>query len=197
MEEIKRRDQAIGDVLGGVVKLPAPIAADLCYVQLRKICEIIGLSCLVAHGDLEGVRTSALQKTYKPDFIIKQMERLHRDFYPMPGIQRLDLVTGRPVEILPMDKKFLDKAALIALYGECGDRLHRGNVRKLLAGQEPAVDFAKIAEWRMQAVNLLNHHSIQTSDPDWQFRIIMQASGTGDVQWSIWRKVNSKSSPTA
>jgi hypothetical protein len=63
------------------------------------------------------------------------------------------------------------------------------NVRQILAGREQAVDLSKIGTWTDQIIKLLNHHQIQMIDPDWQLWVIMQAGVTGEVQWSIWRRV--------
>lgn len=97
MEEIKRRVEVIYHVLNGSWVMPQMAAFELCYVQLRKICEVFALACLAAHGDIPSVRTKLLQKAYSADLIIKQLGDLHPEFYPVPGQQQLHPVTALPI----------------------------------------------------------------------------------------------------
>src|SRR5437762_1433117 len=73
MDEIKRRTDVIRSTLNGGYPMPQMAAFELCYLQLRKICEVFALACLAAHGDIPGVRNKLLQKTYNADQIIKQL----------------------------------------------------------------------------------------------------------------------------
>jgi hypothetical protein len=84
MEEIKQRKAVITNVLSLRVPLPKIIAFELCFLQLRMTCELIALGCLVAHGDLSAVKSKHLKKAYNPNEIIKELQRLHFDFYPVP-----------------------------------------------------------------------------------------------------------------
>jgi hypothetical protein len=188
MEEIKRRVDVVRHVLDGTWQMPQMVAFELCYLQLRKICEVFMLGCLTAHGDIAGVRAKLLQKTCNSDLIVRQLSKLHPQFYPVPTKQRLDPVTRRPVEVVPITSGFLTKNELLSLYGECGNYLHRGSIRQLLSKWEPTVDFNKIAEWIDKIVKLLNHHQIQTSDPDKQLWVLMHGKDDGRVHWFVMVK---------
>lgn len=59
--------------------LPDRLAEEFCYLQLRLLCEVIALACLVAHGD---IRTKKMLRESKLIVIFKELERLHADFYP-------------------------------------------------------------------------------------------------------------------
>jgi hypothetical protein len=161
MEEIKRRHSVIAQVLNGTILMPQMAAFELCYLQLRKICEVFALACLAAHGDIPEVRAQ-LQSTYNTDKIMKQLGRIHSRFYPVPSKQTVDQVTQRPIEVTPITTGFLTKDELLALYGQCGNYLHRGTIRQLLGKWEPTLDFDKINVWVSKIVTLLNHH--QNSD---------------------------------
>jgi hypothetical protein len=189
MEEIKRRIDLTRQVVDGTCRMPPMAGFELCYLQLRKICEVFALACLVAHGDIAGIRTKLLQKTYNADQIIKQLGRLHPDFYPIPGKQRLDPVTKQPVEVVPVRSGFLTKDDLLRLYGECGSYLHRGTIRQLLTKWQPVIDFNKISVWVDKIVELLNHHQIQTSQPDKQLWVIMHDKDHGKVHCFVMKKV--------
>jgi hypothetical protein len=189
MEEIKRRQDVMRQVLSATISMPQMAAFEFCYLQLRKICEAFALACLTAHGDIPEVRTKLMQKTYNADQIMKQLDRIHSQFYPIPGTQNIDLVTQRPIEVRPITSGFLTKQELSQLYSECGNYLHRGTIRQLLGSWEPTLNFEKIALWNTKIITLLNHHQIQTSQADIQIWVLMRAED-GNVHWSIMKKLD-------
>ena len=189
MEEIKRRVAIVYQIGNGSHSLPQMAAFELCYVQLRKICEVFALACLVAHGELPDLRKKLVQKTYQADHIIKMLSTLHPRFYPVPGEQRLDLDTPKPVEVINLESGFLTKDDLVSLYGECGKYLHRGSIRQLLTNWEPAPDFEKIRSWVDKIIKLLSHHQIETIQSDTQLWVIMQGKDDGRVHWFVMKKI--------
>src|ERR1700722_492219 len=82
LEEAKVRINCINIALGGRTNLPERGAIEFCYLQLRMLCELIAVGCLVVHGDIEG--TKGIRKVWAADEIMKRLERLHPDFYPHP-----------------------------------------------------------------------------------------------------------------
>jgi hypothetical protein len=130
MEELKRRRNIIADVLDSKFNLPQGIAVELCYLQLRMICELIALGCLAAHGDIPATRSGKMQKEYRPGAILTELEQLHSEFYPVPGKQIISPTTGRPVKVETVTEPYLTKTDLLALWAECGTILHRGSMRK-------------------------------------------------------------------
>jgi|SRR5882724_2304781 len=58
--------------------------SEFCYLQLRMLCELIAVGCLVVHGDVEG--TKGLCKVWAADKVMKRLEKLHPDFYPHPMV---------------------------------------------------------------------------------------------------------------
>ena len=87
MEEIKRRIEVIVSVERQTIAVPVIVALELCYLQLRLICETIALGCLVAHGDVTGTQSGKMKKAYEADWILNNLERLHPKFYPIPTKQ--------------------------------------------------------------------------------------------------------------
>jgi hypothetical protein len=189
MEEIKRRTEVVKSAMDGQFQMPAMTAFELCYLQLRKICESLALGCIVVHGDVPGVRTKLLQKEYNADQIIKQLGALHPSFYPVPGKQLLDPLNQLPVEVIAIEDGFLTKDEFMDLYGECGNYLHRGSARQLLTKWEPDLDFPRIAQWLGKIVKLLNHHQIQTVDPEKQFWVLMHNKDDGKVHWNVMQRI--------
>jgi hypothetical protein len=180
----------VQQILQGAGGIPQMAAFEFCYLQLRKICEVFALACLAAHGDIPGVRTKLVQKTYNADQIIKQLTSLHPQFYPTPGHQQLDPISHRPTRVTPVESGFLTKQDLLELYGECGNYLHRGSIRQLLTQWEPKLNFQRIESWMSKIVTLLNHHQIQTSHSDKQLWVLMQSKDDAKVHWSVMQKLS-------
>ena len=175
MEEVKRRHAVINDVFEGNVKLPQIVAQELCYLELRKMCELIAIGCVLAHGDLRALQSKVVQRAYKPDYIMKSIERYHRDFFPEPTRQIQDSVPGKVKQIARVEEGYLTRQGLLALYAECGAQLHSGSARSILSGKQIPVDFSKIATSGKQIATLLNQHRIRTLDPDWELWVQMHA----------------------
>jgi hypothetical protein len=85
MNEVKIRMDAFNWLVGGRSGLSGPIIRESCFLQLRFMCELIALGCLVAHGDINSTKSTRLKDEYAPDKILKQLGQLHPDFYPFPA----------------------------------------------------------------------------------------------------------------
>ena len=189
MEEIKRRVAIIKNITEGLMPLPRIVAYEICYLQLRMVCELIVLACLVAHDDLPEAKGKKLSKAYNVDAIIKQLEKLHSSFYPVPGRQICNAQTGRPERVESIIQGYLKKEDLLRLYGECGDVLHRGNLRRILSGKQKEIGFEKISAWVRKITTLLNHHQIQLIREDKMFWVLMQSATDGKVHGTLMKKV--------
>jgi hypothetical protein len=179
MQEIKWRSQ----IISTAHTFPFPrigAAAELAYLQLRMICELIALGCLAVHGDVPGSRTARLRTTSKADFIIKALEKLHSNFYPVPCEIRYNLnnqpwaiMDERDADPLPV----LDKSSLLSLYYECGSFLHRGDLDFVLPATIRTVKFETIQAWLTKITNLVQTHRIQLADGK---EIVVDMRGSND-----------------
>ncbi len=162
MEEAKERAFSINALVGDQRGLSTRFVREYGYLQLRMLCEIIGLSCLVAHGDLVGKGPKALRKAYAPGEIIKALESLHPDFYPVPMIPQKTPDGWHMAEY--DDRPYLTKIELPVLWGLCGDVLHRGSLKSLgRPEQHPEVAFRDVTEWGQKILNLLSNHRIKSA----------------------------------
>src|SRR6202051_4989254 len=84
MEEAKFRALSIHTLTCSQIPLSVSLLREFCFLELRMLCELIALGCLVAHGDIEETKASSFQKAYKADDILKRLETLHPNFYPIP-----------------------------------------------------------------------------------------------------------------
>jgi hypothetical protein len=82
LEEIKLRISAINHCTLGRSGLAPPFVKDFCYLQIRMLCELVALGCLVAHGDVKETSTNSMRRQWSADKIMDSLERLHPDFYP-------------------------------------------------------------------------------------------------------------------
>lgn len=177
MEEAKFRALSINTVTGSAVGLPVPLLREYGFLQLRMLCELVALGCLVAHGDIAGTKASVLQDEYKAGVIIKRLEKLHPNFYPSP---RNPIFSPGHLHLADYDREFLTKNELLKLYGKCGDVLHRGSLRNLLDPKnQPPADFRDIQDWGQKILNLLSVHLISRIGGNFHFVAFLEAAQTG------------------
>jgi hypothetical protein len=154
MEEAKHRLACIDGAIDGRTGLPYQAVVEFCFLQLRMLCELIALGCLIAHGDVNP--GAKLRKAYAADEIIGLLEKLHPFFYPHA------MKSAGPYKIEAIKGGFLTKSELLNLYHRCGSMLHRGRLKTLFGAKAPIQDtFAEIKAWQKnnrastQSCNLL------------------------------------------
>jgi hypothetical protein len=79
MVEVMIRAYSINTATNTPTTIPQALIREYCFLQLRMLCELIALGCLVAHGDI--TKTKYFQKAYKGDDILQRLEKLHPDFF--------------------------------------------------------------------------------------------------------------------
>ena len=174
MEEAKFRALSINTLTGSQIALPPPLIREFCFLQLRMLCELIALGCLVAHGDIEETKT--LQKSYRAADIVKRLEKLHHNFYPVP---RKPIFSPGHLHMADYDGNFLTKDELLRLYGICGALLHKGNLRNLLNPQKPPSDYQDIQHWGQNILNLLSFHTISRTGGNFHLVTALEAPQFG------------------
>jgi hypothetical protein len=159
LDEAKVRLHGLSDAINGKTLLPEQLVGDFCYLELRMLCELVAIGCLVAHGDIQATTTSKLQKEYAADNIIKKLEQLHPNFYPRP-VMVSPTAVGHHIERVESD--YLSKQELSSLYHQCGDHLHRGSLSKFrsTAPKRYLAEREKLVEWHRKFVILLASHHI-------------------------------------
>jgi hypothetical protein len=187
MEEIKLRQHVISAVLEKQIVLPLRPAHELCYLQLRMVCELIAVACLVAHGDIKATQAAKLKKNWDAQEIIKRLDRLHPTFYPEPGKPVLD--ENGQVRIEEISDDYLTKRELLKLYGESGNVLHRGSLKNVTSNMpRKSPDFEPIAIWNSKINNLLGFHAIELITPKFEIWVTMQREEDGKVYGTLQRR---------
>jgi hypothetical protein len=184
LEEVKARNNVVLTILTDAKErrfaFPPYFLGEFCFLQLRMMCELIALGCLLVHGDIPATRTRRMRDAYSADWIIKRLGELHPSFYPLPGDQRV--VDGKVLGITPKLSQFLTKDNLISLYAECGSILHRGSLKGVIAERIREADLVQVSKWTRQIVELLNHHQIPLAGGEHQIWALMSGKLDGHVQ---------------
>jgi hypothetical protein len=166
MDEVKARFACVNHLTHGLTGLPTPIVREFCYLQIRFLCELTALACLIAHGDITGLKSHKLGRSWSADEIMNKLERLRPYFYPLavtstvvnsePGKPKHHHVQGVP-------KSPLDKTSLLAPYGHTHKFLHRGTLKKMLSSDQPwdtTIDLPDIVTNTQKFSDLLSIHII-------------------------------------
>ncbi|MHB1204443.1 MAG: hypothetical protein ACYCZX_02660 [Rhodospirillaceae bacterium] len=187
MDEVKARIHCIDRAVNGQTQFPAPIVREFCYLQLRFLCELIALSCLVAHGDIPATYSKQLGKKWSADSIIGDLEKLRPHFYPVPYEETNRNAFSNPVTSTNrvVDKMPFPKEALLDLYGQCHQHTHRGNVRKILNSAAPIdtkLNSPEIISWAQKINDQLSSHIIAISDVKLMFCVLRNKNDNNKVQ---------------
>lgn len=163
LNEINVRIEILNKVINEQLGLPVPIIREISYLQLRMMCELVAIGCLVAHGDIDDTKSNNLQTEFNAEKILKRLTSLHPNFYPHPV--RL-IKNGDSIHFERIEDGFLTKSELINLYTNCGDKLHRGRLKKFKAHSDEMMqpDFSDILKWGKKFVVLLEQHHIASLD---------------------------------
>lgn len=177
MEEAKARAMSINALTGDQRGIPSPFVREYCYLQLRMLCELIALACLVAHGDIVASSSKELPKLYEPGKIFRRVSELHPDFYPVPCVPQR---TADGWHLAEYEKPFLRREQLETLWNDCGAILHRGSLKKLVSSTTPFQNnFRDVNEWGQKILNLLSVHRILHREGSSGLIVFMQVDDLG------------------
>jgi hypothetical protein len=166
MDEVKVRVDCIKSAAQGRMVYPTPIVREFCYLQLRMLCELIALSCLVAHGDITFLQPHKLGKSYSANDILERLARLREHFYPLAIIQTFTPGPPRGFSIAVVEPSPLPKEELLKLYADTHKYLHRGSLKKMLSMDTPidiTINMPDIVRWAQKINGLLSAHVITIS----------------------------------
>ncbi len=176
MEEAKSRLDSISQLL----RMPGitdRTRVESIGLQLRMLLELIVFSSLVSNKDVWQRSKKELQSSQDMSKKLKELKRLHPNFYPAP----LDLgrdARGRE----PADRTggFMDEAKLMEVHGRLGNILHAENPmgRKTDYGSF----MGEVPEWITDVVNLLECHKVYLYHrPDEFYLIKLFGDVNGDL----------------
>ena len=169
MDEVVRRLNTITTAgLANFWGLGDRTAEEFCCFHLRMVCELVAIGCLVAHGDAIEPLYNRFKPMYQADAILKALERLHPQFYPIAGqIQQPTHVNGT-INIEDLESGFLTKQELIKLYAKCGDVLHIGSFDRWKLNWKRQPNIRQCNEWHKKFQALLGNHRISLIRKDYE-----------------------------
>jgi hypothetical protein len=121
---------------------------------------MIGLGCLIAHGDITNRK---LLKNWDIPRVMKSLEELKPNFFPVP-IKMTFINGGMNVE--RSDVQALTKNELFDLYDLAGSKLHRGSAKSLMAEivTQKVIVVDEMVKWAKKIIGLLEQHMIASAD---------------------------------
>ncbi|GGY85534.1 hypothetical protein [Marinobacter zhanjiangensis] len=184
MHEIRSRLKLVGKAGGALTagrSLTGLPAADveLCFLNFRKILELIMYSSVLAHKDAGAeISRKIAGREWNARKIFKYLEQVNPNFYPNP-IEKLDREVDPPSTVALLEG-YLTKEEFLHLYDhQCGKMLHASRTAVLHEPYTPPE--AEIKQWFDRIWMLLGHHWIQLSD-ELCFAVILTLNGSDKIQ---------------
>lgn len=160
MAEIKERLRVIEKVSNEDIQIL--FAKEICYLELRFICELIAIACLTAQGDFKTQR--AFTEEYSPPKIFSALKDIYPQFFPkdaevisQPGRHHVE--SGHKLDAY-------GESDIVSLWNEAGSHLHRASVNHYLKKTFTGTpDLSGVAAHVSGIVRLLESHilPIQTN----------------------------------
>ena len=188
MQEIKERLNLINLVR----QQPTQIlfVKEICYLELRYVCELIAIACLTAQGDFKTQR--AFTKEYSPPVIFAALKKIYPEFFPKPSAT----ITSGNRHHIKIDHRpeAYNENDITDLWRQAGSHLHRTSVNKYLKktfGRPP--ELSNIDDHLRGIVALLDCHilPIQTTLTHNLWLQIVMENGPDECE-AIFMHVNEK-----
>lgn len=160
MVEVKERNKALSRILENHGGLGATIVRECAYLQLRMMCELVALGCVVAHDELTSTQLKRLRKTYHAAEILDALEKYHENFFPRRATRTQVVVAGQRGHNLTFVDGKITKAGLKKIWETCGRYLHKGTVNQLAKNQPVERDFNDVRDAQSSLMDMLTQHVI-------------------------------------
>jgi hypothetical protein len=160
MNEARDRLNAIQSAIDRRDQWRPIITQEFCYLQLRALCEVIAICCIIAHGDRLDKDTL---KAPEASVIMKRLNEFSKNFYPKPVSVE---ITATEIKLTEKYETSLTKEELALLWNKSGKFVHRGSARNILRAKTvgPNVNLDEIIMWGTKIKNLLETHTISSAD---------------------------------
>ena len=188
MEEVKKRNEAIGEIISGIKTTSFPITnLEFVSLNIRKCLELISLANLVAHKEKYKEVREKYFLDWRAKSILKEIEKINPDFYPEPLIRVKSRIPTANYEWKKRESGYLSKDEFSEAYDFASDFLHAENPfnRKNVDIFQAMEKFKK---YNTKIIRLLNEHIIKLSNGV-VLNCLMSAIGDGRVHLTIFEKV--------
>ena len=176
MEEVKSRVESINQLMEMPGTTIRTRVESIC-LQLRMLLELIAFSSLVSNKDVWHRSQRELQSSQDISKKLRELRRVHANFYPSPVDLEGSAAGGEPAE---RTDGFLSEDKLIEVYGRLGNILHAENP----LGKETDYRFFidTVPEWLSEVQNLLECHKVYLYHRPEEFYLIKMF---GDVDGEL------------
>lgn len=163
--------------------------AEYCYLQLRRITELVSLAILIAHNPTEAFRAGRLVGEYNPAKLLKEIGKLSPAAFPQRGIIAVNPPYDRGFIGAPLHTTDV-RDRLCEIYTIACDKLHTGALKSFLKSGA-AYDFNEIDTSTKYLVEVLSEHIIYLPD-DWiaYAKLNLETQGV-TVHWyppKVWKQ---------
>ncbi len=192
MEEIKCRIASIEILVEvSIARLYLPVVTESIYLQFRKILELIAMASLVVNKEAMEEFGNSMQKLsgeWNGCKILKQVESINPEFYPVPIEEKLSEDPRVKAELENKTSGFLTKDMFSELYDKkCGLILHADNPLKKQTNCEELWDESPV--WKMRIMELLNTHQINLVGHEGFYLVHMQEENHKSVHMYQFEKI--------
>ena len=183
MQTIKGRKEHIHwimDSAESMGKVSTFMIESIC-LQLRMMIEDIAVACVIANADEMPDLARGLRGEYRPNLILKGLEKINPECYLTPMVENVEGSQGnfRDTYNRP-EGDWLTRDEAVEEYGRLSSFVHRN----LKAYNGSSVDYQELyqkcgyLEYKIR--NLLSHHHIAVLSEDTMFRVLMSGTGVDD-----------------
>ena len=178
MEEIKHRIKFVDNILLNPPEAPGVFLEESCLLQFRMIFELVAIACLAVQGNHLNIRR--LEKEWSANEIMPHLEKLNPEFFPKAV--RIERMPDQNFEMEDIQPVPIDKTTFLTAYGRFGNRLHRGNLRKIVSGKTLKTGkIGDLIDMSRCIKELLNKHRTPSPDLKTNYICTMQNPPDGRV----------------
>jgi hypothetical protein len=187
MSEIKARMGFIHTVVQHVRANPKDphgyINAESGILQLRTICECMGLAAIGLHSYAHP--TEHLEQTWRVREIFRELKKINQDCFPRPWRFKGKDDNGLQFDVSEGDLPTL--RGLLRCYGRCSHLLHRGEIAQAFDATWKFYDIDWLDEWGARIGRLLTQHAVMDLDGENSFVFIVGLNGgpNGEVTVAV------------
>jgi hypothetical protein len=162
MEEIKERRDCATKTLSKAHHDVPPygyLDIEFCYLQVRRICEVLAIAVLIAHNEIESFRSQKMTKEWNAEALFRQLATLNPTAFPRAMRYTPDEESNVFVGTIANDG-VLTKDELAKIYHACSDGLHTGSLKRLLDHGPKRYNVKDVISWLNKIVQLLDIHVV-------------------------------------
>jgi len=182
MMEVKQRLAIIHTI--DAVDVDPIIPIEICYLQLRHICELIAIACLTAQGDFSTYKE--FKDSYDVSRVFRSLEKINPTFFPEPFmLTRNESYVEIKRNSFP---DFITRDELEKLWGVTGNYLHRLTMRSFMKKKLNVIkENSIILEYSKRIKLLLNRHKIFVIGTNYQFFVHLYPSNS-NIELDIYNQ---------